>query len=109
MKTVFLRIGDISDDGKVTIIDEDRLCYIVKNESKGASGLRTISKIYYLNLLTMLRQIRKQRLMKQERHFAEKRIMINSNMDMHQLWLQWLKWQSIRKSSFRKKAEILYH
>ncbi|MDD6506661.1 MAG: AAA family ATPase, partial [Prevotellaceae bacterium] len=44
MKTVLLRIGDISDDGKVTIIDEDRLCYIVKNESKGASGLRTISK-----------------------------------------------------------------
>ena len=44
MKTVFLRIGDISDNGHVTIIDEDRLCYIVKNESKGASGLRTISK-----------------------------------------------------------------
>ena len=39
-----LRTGDISINGQVTIIDEDRLCYIVKNESKGASGLRTISK-----------------------------------------------------------------
>lgn len=39
-----LNIGDISIDGKVEIVDEDRLCYLVRNISKGAAGLRTISK-----------------------------------------------------------------
>ena len=39
-----LRIGDVSDNGQVTIIDEDRLCYLVKSESRGSIGLRTISK-----------------------------------------------------------------
>lgn len=39
-----LRIGDVSDNGQITIVDEDRLCYIVKSISKGAIGLRTISK-----------------------------------------------------------------
>lgn len=39
-----LRIGDISDNGQVTIVDEDKLCYLVKSVSKGAVGLRTISK-----------------------------------------------------------------
>ena len=39
-----LRIGDVSDNGQVTIVDEDRLCYLVKSESRGAVGLRTISK-----------------------------------------------------------------
>ena len=44
MEKNILKTGDISINGQVTIIDEDRLCYIVKNESKGANGLRTISK-----------------------------------------------------------------
>ena len=39
-----LQIGDMSENGQITIVDEDRLCYIVKSESRGASGLRTISK-----------------------------------------------------------------
>lgn len=39
-----LRIGDMSENGQVTIVDEDRLCYLVKSEFRGASGLRTISK-----------------------------------------------------------------
>ena len=39
-----LRIGDMSDNGKITIVDEDRLCYIVKSTSNGAIGNRTISK-----------------------------------------------------------------
>ena len=39
-----LRIGDVSDNGQVTIVDEDKLCYLVKSVSKGAVGLRTISK-----------------------------------------------------------------
>lgn len=45
MKTEnILRIGDASDNGQVTIVDEDKLCYLVKSVSKGAVGLRTISK-----------------------------------------------------------------
>ena len=45
MDTVIqLHKGDISDNGQITIVDEDRLCYIVLSESRGASGLRTISK-----------------------------------------------------------------
>lgn len=39
-----LKIGDTSDNGQITIVDEDRLCYIVKSESKSAFGFRTISK-----------------------------------------------------------------
>lgn len=40
----YLKIGDTSVDGRVEIIDEDRLCYQVRNISKGAIGIRTISK-----------------------------------------------------------------
>ena len=39
-----LKIGNASDNGQVTIVDEDRLCYLVKSVSKGAVGLRTLSK-----------------------------------------------------------------
>lgn len=39
-----LHRGDVSESGQITIVDEDRLCYIVKSVSKGAVGLRTISK-----------------------------------------------------------------
>ena len=39
-----LHKGDVSDNGQITIVDEDRLCYVVLSESRGASGLRTISK-----------------------------------------------------------------
>lgn len=45
MKKLFqLQRGDVSSNGQVTIVDEDRLCYLVKSFSKGATGLRTISK-----------------------------------------------------------------
>ena len=40
----YLKIGDMSADGRIEIIDEDRLCYQVRNISKGAIGIRTISK-----------------------------------------------------------------
>jgi 5-methylcytosine-specific restriction protein B len=39
-----LNIGDTSDNGQITIVDEDKLCYLVKSTSRGAFGLRTISK-----------------------------------------------------------------
>ncbi len=39
-----LRVGDKSENGQIEIVDEDRLCYLVKSMSKGALGLRTISK-----------------------------------------------------------------
>ncbi len=39
-----LNIGDTSTDSHVEIVDKDRLCYLVKVESRGAYGLRTISK-----------------------------------------------------------------
>lgn len=39
-----LRIGDQSINGQVSIIDEDRLCYLVESNSRGAKGVRTISK-----------------------------------------------------------------
>lgn len=39
-----LHIGDTSENGQITIIDEDRLCYLVKSASRGAEGVRTISK-----------------------------------------------------------------
>lgn len=39
-----LKIGDTSTNGQVKIVDKDRLCYIVESQSKGAKGLRTISR-----------------------------------------------------------------
>lgn len=39
-----LNIGDTSDNGQIIIIDEDRICYLVKSTSRGAIGIRTISK-----------------------------------------------------------------
>lgn len=39
-----LKIGDYSDNSQIFIVDEDRLCYIVKSTNRGATGLRTISK-----------------------------------------------------------------
>lgn len=46
-----LRIGDMSDNGQITIVDEDRLCYIVKSDSRGSVGLRTISKALLLEFV----------------------------------------------------------
>ena len=40
-----LKIGDMSDNGQITIADEDRLCYLVKSDSRGALAYRTISKV----------------------------------------------------------------
>lgn len=51
-----LRIGDVSENGQITIIDEDRLCYLVKSVSKGAVGLRTISKALLDEFVVYMRQ-----------------------------------------------------
>lgn len=51
-----LKIGDKSENGQITIIDEDRLCYIVKSNSKGAIGLRTISKSLLKEFYSLLIQ-----------------------------------------------------
>lgn len=46
MNKYILNIGDQLDNGQsqILIVDEDRLCYLVKSVSKGAVGYRTISK-----------------------------------------------------------------
>lgn len=41
---IYLRKGDKTADGSLEIVDEDRLCFIVRNIAKGAQGDRTISK-----------------------------------------------------------------
>jgi len=51
-----LRIGDVSDNGQVTIVDEDKLCYLVKSVSKGAVGLRTISKTLLDEFIVYMRK-----------------------------------------------------
>ena len=49
-----LNIGDTSDNGQITIIDEDKLCYLVKSTNRGASGERTISKALLREFVTFL-------------------------------------------------------
>ena len=39
-----LQPGFKSTNGQIEILDSDSLCYIVKNNSKGATGVRTISR-----------------------------------------------------------------
>ena len=51
-----LEVGDVSDNGQVTIVDEDRLCYLVRSESHGAIGLRTISKAILSEFVQYLEQ-----------------------------------------------------
>lgn len=51
-----LRVGDVSENGQVTIIDEDRLCYIIKSHSRGATGLRTMSKALLKEFVDFLEQ-----------------------------------------------------
>lgn len=51
-----LKIGDVSANGQVTIVDEDRLCYLVKSVSKGATGLRTISKALLQEFVSYIEQ-----------------------------------------------------
>lgn len=57
MKTMIqLRKGDVSNNGQVTILDEDRLCYLVKSVSKGAEGYRTISKALVQEFVAYIEQ-----------------------------------------------------
>lgn len=56
IKTNKLNVGDRSENGQITIIDEDRLCYLVKSNSKGAVGLRTISKALLQEFVTYMEQ-----------------------------------------------------
>ena len=51
-----LRKGDISNNGQITILDEDRLCYLVKSVSKGAEGHRTISKALLQEFVSYIEQ-----------------------------------------------------
>ena len=51
-----LRKGDVSNNGQVTILDEDRLCYLVKSVSKGAEGYRTISKALLQEFVSYIEQ-----------------------------------------------------
>ena len=55
-KMIHLRKGDISNNGQVTILDEDRLCYLVKSVSKGAEGYRTISKALLQEFVSYIEQ-----------------------------------------------------
>ena len=48
--------GDMSSNGQVTIIDEDRLCYLVKSYSKGVTGMRTISKALLKEFVSYIEQ-----------------------------------------------------
>ena len=47
--------GDVSDNGQIRIVDEDRLCYVIESNSKGARGIRTISKQLLLEYVNYLR------------------------------------------------------
>ena len=44
MENKILATGQISENGQIEISDQDRLCYKVTSRSKGAYGIRTISK-----------------------------------------------------------------
>ena len=55
-KKIQLKKGDVSNNGQITIIDEDRLCYLVKSVSKGAIGYRTISKALVQEFVSYIEQ-----------------------------------------------------
>ena len=45
----------MSDNGQIAIVDEDRLCYVVRSENRGASGLRTIPKAILVEFVNYLK------------------------------------------------------
>ena len=47
--------GDMSENGQIAIVDEDRLCYVVRSENRGASGLRTIPKAILVEFVNYLK------------------------------------------------------
>ena len=51
-----LQIGDRSADGRVQVVDKDRLCYVVRSESRGAYGVRTLSKQLLAEFVEHFRQ-----------------------------------------------------
>ena len=55
-KLIKIEKGDVAANGQVTIVDEDRLCYLVKSFSKGATGLRTISKALLQEFVSYIEQ-----------------------------------------------------
>ena len=50
-----LHKGDMSENGQIAIVDEDRLCYVVRSENRGASGLRTIPKAILVEFVNYLK------------------------------------------------------
>ena len=81
-----LNKGDLFDNGQsnIQIVDEDRLCYLVKSTSRNAFGIRTISKSLFKSGLIILKSIQKLLHMKPENIYQEKVILINMNMGMKQ-------------------------
>lgn len=51
-----LSVGDKSADMRVEIVDKDRLCYLVKTETRGTYGIRTISKQLLQEFVNYFRQ-----------------------------------------------------
>lgn len=49
---IYLAVGMQAAGGKCTIVDEDRLCYLVQSTSNNATGLRTISKTLVLEFIS---------------------------------------------------------
>lgn len=45
----------MSENGQIAIVDEDRLCYVVRSENRGASGLRTIPKAILVEFVNYLK------------------------------------------------------
>lgn len=86
-----LRIGDVSDNGQITIVDEDRLCYLVKSMSKGAYGLRTISKALLKEFTDYMKSHPNAKAVRQGMICLAQVILINLNTDTLLLLSQWQK------------------
>ena len=55
-----LQVGDVSDNRQVTIVDEDRLCYLVRSESRGPLDFALFQRPYSMSLLPFSAKIRMQ-------------------------------------------------
>lgn len=58
IREIPLKPGMTTSNGRatLTIVDEDRLCYVVRSVSRGATGLRTISKALLLEFVDYVRE-----------------------------------------------------
>lgn len=87
-----LQKGFKSINGQIEILDSDSLCYLVKNNSKGISGIRTISKALLEEYVDYFEKHPHNTSQQARDDLTARLPLINLSTATHLLLLQWQEW-----------------